>query len=313
VAERDEEIALVEITGADLLLYYYKRDHAFSHQMTDPRARIIAPDEAHARWKVGSVDPEIAWTLRGLGLFSLAGIHYWRHKIDFDYFDIGANVGMTTITQAVFFRRCGRVVKVYAFEPGPVYDLLTSSVNINRLDDVVTCVRAAVGDRAGRAQFNVTAAQSPASSLLKSALTRPGIVESHTIDVDVVTVDDFVRTERPMPGALVKVDAEGFDFRVLEGMRHSMSSRLISFQIEFYPALTDEYADSVKRLGELTSQYVLIDLGVEPHAPILPNFQAIGDFVAAVRGRTPMPTTDIFAVPKRLPNCMDLVRRIIQG
>jgi FkbM family methyltransferase len=310
--ESEENFVLVEIVGADLFLYYYMDDHALSHQMSDRRARVIAPEDARVQWRFASADPEIAWKLPGLGVLSLASIHYWRQGIDFDYIDIGANVGMTTIGQTIFFRRCGWGTRVHTFEPGPVFDLLERSVLINGVSDAVTCIRAAVGERAGRAQFHVTPAQSPASSLLRGAVDSRGIQRSQTIEVDVTSIDDFVpRSLRAAPGLLIKIDAEGFDFKVLDGMRRSMSERLISFQMELYPALNDAYSNASDRVADLADHYALVDVGSQPHALIVPG--EIGSFVAEVRKRTPVPATDIFAVPKRLPNYADLVSRIIAG
>ena len=254
----EEEVVLVEYRGADLFLYYYKSDHAFSSSMTDPRARIITPEDAHIQWRANSVNPQEVWPQRGTPPFTLAAVHYWRNKIDFDYVDIGANVGMGVIALAVFFRRCGLNTKVYAFEPGPVYDLLLRSVRINGVGDVVKCVRAAVAEHSGRAQFHVTPAQSPASSLLSGATVRPGVVTSYTIDVDLITFDEFARELRQAPGLLIKIDAEGVDFKVLDGMQRSLAERLVCFQIELYPALTDAYTDAVARLLDLTREYVLI-------------------------------------------------------
>ena len=118
----DADVRLVEIAG--LYLLYYAVDHAFAHIMQDPRARLLTPDQIKIEWRTGDADMDVAWGLNGMGLFSLASIHYWRHGVDFDYVDIGVNVGLTTVAQSVFFKRCSKTNKTYAFEPGRVLSLL---------------------------------------------------------------------------------------------------------------------------------------------------------------------------------------------
>src|SRR6476619_556187 len=112
---KEADVRLVEIAG--LYVLYYSTDHAFAHVMQDPRARLVTPDQVKSLWQVGDANADVAWTVNGMGLFSLASIHYWRNGIDFDYVDVGANVGLTTLAQAVFYKRCNKANKTYAFEP----------------------------------------------------------------------------------------------------------------------------------------------------------------------------------------------------
>ena len=160
----NREVAIVSI--AEMYLHYFKNDHALSHVFADPRAREVTSIQQKL-WSPDTAKPMKAWSIRGLGTFSLSAIHYWKHAIDFDYLDIGTNVGMTAIGQSIFFQRCGHPeTQTYAFEPGPIFDLLKKSVAASRLADRITCVNAAASDQLGRCQFYVTSEQSPASSLI---------------------------------------------------------------------------------------------------------------------------------------------------
>ena len=306
----DADVRLVGIAG--LYLLYYATDHAFAHVMQDPRARLLTLDQIKIEWRTGDADIDVAWSLNGMGLFSLASIHYWRHGVDFDYVDIGANVGLNAIAQSVFYKRCNKANRIYAFEPGRVFSLLERAVKLNQIDDMTTCVRAALTDHDGSATFYLTPAQSAASSLLVEATMRPGIVESAKTVVDAIRFDRFARQMRPAGGLLAKIDAEGADFKVLDGMRHTLSDRLCTIQIELYPALVDAYTDPAVRLRSLADDFALIDVGVTPHIQIGAGQADIAAFVGNVRSRA-NPTTDVFLVPKKLPGSAHLVARIIAG
>jgi FkbM family methyltransferase len=306
----DADVKLVEIAG--LYLLYYAADHAFAHIMQDPRARLLTPDQIKIEWRTGDADMDVAWSLNGMGLFSLASIHYWRHGVDFDYVDIGAHGGLSTVSQSVFFKRCGKANKTYAFEPGSVFTLLERTVKLNQIDDTTTCVRAALTDYDGSATFYLIPAQTAASSLLVEVTARPEIAESAQTLVDAMRFDSFVGRLRPATGLLAKIDAEGADFKVLDGMHQTLSDRLCTLQIELYPALVDAYADPAIRLGRLAADFVLIDAGVTPHIQVGAGNAEITAFVDDVRTRA-NPTTDLFLVPKKLPGSAELVARITRG
>jgi FkbM family methyltransferase len=304
----EKDLALVEVAG--LYFFYYRSDDAFTHAMTDPRAREVRVEDVNVSWRTGEVDPDRAWDLKGMGCFSLVSIHYWRHGIDFDYLDIGANVGLTTVIQAVFYKRCGRPNKVYAFEPGEVFGLLDRAVQINQISDMTTCIRAAAADVAGKIEFHLTPAQSPASSLLKTAVVRPNVVETRATIVEAVRLDDFVKSLRPAAGLLLKIDAEGADFKVLDGMAHTLRERICCFQIEFFPALIQSYTNPVDRLRELGERFEMIDLGTSPYTLIENSTRSVKQLVARTEQR-PIPTTDVFLVPKRLPAATALIDRLL--
>ena len=60
--------------------------------------------------------------------------------------------------------------------------------------------------------------------------------ESHALTVPVLTLDNFVRTNRTIPD-LVLIDVEGFELRVLEGARSLIKDRNTHFVVEMHPAL----------------------------------------------------------------------------
>jgi FkbM family methyltransferase len=304
----NQDTALVRI--ADLYLYFFRYDYAYKDILKDARAEEILDYQVTDLWQLSSVDSREAWPLKGLGLFSLASIHHWRNGIDFLYLDVGANVGLTTIVQAIFCKRCGHNNVVYAFEPGRVFSLLRDAVNLNRVSDIVTCVNAAVSDEVGPVNFYVTPAQSPASSLLTSAVDRPDVSEKAEILVDAITIDSFLE-RKDWPGAiLAKIDAEGADFLVLDGMKKTIANHLCTIQIEFIPSLVESYTDPVERILSLVKEFEIVDVGTSQHAYVTPNLQSVSAFVQQVRTRQ-SPTTDLFLVPRRMPKIDTFLDRII--
>jgi FkbM family methyltransferase len=307
--DADADIALISL--ADMYLYVFRQDHSFQHILSDPRAKEIKESEIADRWQPHSVKSDDAWALKGVGPMALASIHYWRHDIDFCYLDVGAHIGMTTIGRAIFYKRCGRNNCIFAFEPGNTFRLLLAAVELNRVGDLVMCVQAAVSDTSGSAQFYLTCGQSPASSLLADAVQRPEVTQSTPIMVNTVTIDKFLTGSERTSGIVAKIDTEGSDFNVLDGMKKTISDRLCTLQIEFFPRLLDPYVDPLARLLELGRDFYLVDLGSSPHIQIAPENRAIDEFVTRVRTFRP-PVTDIFLIPKALPGAEVLLARILR-
>ena len=300
--------ALVQIAG--LYILYYRDDHSFTYALKDPRAKEVSHEDIRPLWTNGDVRVAEAWALKGMGLFALISMHFWEQLIDFEYIDVGANYGMTTVALGGFYKRCGRNNRIYAFEPGEVFALLQETVRLNRLDDMTTCIRAALSDQAGEVEFHLTPAQSPASSLLSAAVQRAGIVETRSVTVEVRRLDDFVSTIRYTAGLAVKIDAEGADFKVLRGMPKIRATKHAVIQIEFFPMLIDSYADPARELIELAKQYVMIDVGDTTNT-LIANSEIPG-FVARVRAK-PVPSTDILLIPYNLPAIKTLTTRILNN
>jgi FkbM family methyltransferase len=127
--------------------------------------------------------------------------------------DIGASVGYYTLLAA---RRVGQAGAVYAFEPHPASaDLLRRNVHRAGLRNV-TLVPKGVSDVPGHAVLFTSAGLPETSSLHERAVPEAGGV----VSVECVTIDDYLSTRHV---DVVKVDVEGHEAAVLEGMRATLA------------------------------------------------------------------------------------------
>jgi FkbM family methyltransferase len=127
-------------------------------------------------------------------------------------FDVGANVGFLSVVAAKLVGGSGSVC---AFEPVPANaKLVRRNASLNHFDHL-TVLETAVGDRAGRARL-VVAAYSGGSAL--ASVEAPPDA-SDEIDVEITTLDRFVQSTG-RPPHFVKIDVEGAELLVLQGMHH---------------------------------------------------------------------------------------------
>jgi FkbM family methyltransferase len=121
--------------------------------------------------------------------------------------DLGANVGLITVTMAAAVGGGGRVV---AFEPLPAAaELLRVSVRENGFEDRVRIETAAIGDHSGTVHLlSAPNGNLSASHLVAEARSRA------TVRVRMVTLDGL---DLPRPVRLIKADIEGAEPLALAG------------------------------------------------------------------------------------------------
>jgi FkbM family methyltransferase len=170
--------------------------------------------------------------------------------------DIGANVGAYSLLLGQWVRPGGRV---FAFEPAPdIFSGLARHIRMNGLDNVVTPVPAAAGDRIATVPL-VVAGTHGESRLASDADDRGA-----TVDVAVTTVDAFC-AERGLTPRFIKVDVEGFELAVLRGARETIrrAGASLALFVEMHPSVWPVLGTSREALlAELEAQSLeIVPLG----------------------------------------------------
>jgi FkbM family methyltransferase len=164
-------------------------------------------------------------------------------------FDVGANIGYYTLLAA---RAVGSSGRVWAFEPEPHnFELLTRNVAENGFANV-RLVNAAVSDRAGVLRLHLDDANFGAHSL-EAASVRTS--SGRSAEVETVPLDRFADEARTFDaGVLVKVDVQGAEALVIEGMPRLLALPRIKLLLELWPeALERAGADAGRLLAGLES------------------------------------------------------------
>lgn len=130
------------------------------------------------------------------------------------FYDVGANLGFFSLLGAHFAGRGEG--HAYAFEPAPDnVAAIRRNLALNVLEGDVTVIEAAVGARSGRARLQVVDDQ----SWSKLADYGEHVFTTAVLDVRLVALDDVVAGGQARPPDVVKIDVEGAELAVLEGMR----------------------------------------------------------------------------------------------
>lgn len=147
--------------------------------------------------------------------------------------DIGAHVGYYTLLAA---KQVGPTGKVYAFEPEQAnHAILVKNIALNHYGNVVAA-RMAVSDQKGGATLYLTALDSGRHSIY-----RHGLPERGTAPVETTTLDSFLESEGWPNVDIIKIDVEGAEVAVLNGMT-GLTEKCANLKIiiEFNPALLQD-------------------------------------------------------------------------
>jgi FkbM family methyltransferase len=158
--------------------------------------------------------------------------------------DVGANHGWFSLLAAQQLRTNGG--RVFAFEPQTkLCTLLRASAELNRLDNL-SVIQAAAGEGPSR---GVVYVPRPEQTRYGSLFPGGKTVEA----VDIVPLDDALSDAM---AALVKIDVEGFEIRVLRGMKRLLRSPVLrALIIEVHPAEISRFGDELSELVRILSEH----------------------------------------------------------
>ncbi|HYH59406.1 MAG TPA: FkbM family methyltransferase [Thermoleophilaceae bacterium] len=161
-------------------------------------------------------------------------------------YDVGANIGFFALLAA---RLVGPAGHVYAVEPvAENADAVRANAELNDFENV-TVVERAAGATTGREPLLVVADAS--WSHLAARGSHPQT--ARTVEVEVVALDELVAAGEIAPPTFVKIDVEGSEADVLNGMRESLRQHRPIIVCELHDT-NAEVADALEELGyEVTS------------------------------------------------------------
>lgn len=158
--------------------------------------------------------------------------------------DIGANIGLYSLLSA---KRLGGSGFVHAFEPTPfVANRLRDNVRLNHFHNVIVN-QIALSDQAGTVKFYVHE-EADCSSL--------AAVSSNSIEVQTMSLDEYLRRAAIQRVDLIKIDVEGAEVKVLRGAQALLSRPdAPTIMLEFNPPLLTLMGTSDDELAALLSSY----------------------------------------------------------
>lgn len=139
---------------------------------------------------------------------------------DGDILDIGANIGYTA---CLFAAALTPGSKVYAFEPDrSSHALLTEIVRRKKLSASVEAMNLAVGRGVGQVQFWHNKEHSADHRVVTESFRSARSHAIETTTVPMTSVDAFVKMRNLRKVSFIKIDVQGYELAVCEGMSETL-------------------------------------------------------------------------------------------
>jgi len=171
--------------------------------------------------------------------------------------DIGAHVGYFSLLAAELVGSGGTV---YAFEPEPNnHALLKKNIELNSYSNI-HAIRKAVSNKCGSTQLFLSALDSGSHSIYAAAAR--GVTGNSLVST--TTLDAFLKGQGWPSVDLVKIDVEGAELTVLEGMESlSQQSGDFNLIVEYCPFLLQSVgakpSDLLDKLASMDFQVQFVD------------------------------------------------------
>jgi FkbM family methyltransferase len=200
-----------------------------------PRQRVQKQLDGFRMW-LNPADAGVSKEILGSGGYEEFELALFRKecKPGMVLMDVGGNIGYYSLAACA---QTGDQATIYAFEPEPtVGAMLRDNLALNEFRSVTTVDRA-LADKRGVLRLNVDESNTGKHSLVQSEGTNV-----KQIDIETLTMDEFV-TERGIPRVdLIKIDVEGAEGLVLAGAQETIR--------RFGPVIFMEYTpDWLARAG----------------------------------------------------------------
>jgi FkbM family methyltransferase len=222
------------------------------------------------------------------------------------FLDIGSNIGTDSIRVAKLSRLIGRRFPIIAFEPGVNAALVPRTLKLNGLDDLVTFEEMCVSNSDKPTLLFGEDGTSVNNRIVNRRPDKEGfskLVRSTTLDAYLDSPE--LRDRHP----IAKIDTQGAEWLIWQGMKETATSRQMSFIMEFVPWALQRVVRPAKFLDELASSFLLFNLRYDRREFV--PIEHFRDFLASAQ--QPPHWTDILCISRRLPSAPQLIERIRAG
>lgn len=158
-------------------------------------------------------------------------------------FDVGANIGCTSLN---FAKLIGKGGIIHSFEPDPInHNSIQKNISLNNFDNIILN-KLGLGNEKGSFKIYTVDKNNKGMNRI---VEFPDSIEDFK-EIQVTTIDKYVRKNNIQKIDLIKIDVEGFELKVLKGSAEVLNNFHPSLFIELDNKNLKEQGSNAKDLIE---------------------------------------------------------------
>lgn len=183
------------------------------------------------------------------------------------FIDIGSNIGYYSLIASK------KYAQVYAFEPVPTnINKLYESININKITNIVPIEKAVSDIDNSKLELTVFPTNMGGSRDIRETINTSirHMTQYKINNIQTITFDSFIKEYNINTVDLIKVDVEGAELHVLNGMKQSLQNKSIkNLILELSPNIINiESCIAIINILK-NNNYILYDIGLCESGPII--------------------------------------------
>ena len=187
--------------------------------------------------------------------------------------DVGAHIGMFAVVASQI---TGNEGKIYAFEPAPgTFNLLKKTITINAADKIIMPLQKAAGAAVGKTNFFVSDSEADNGNSMVSYKEDRKL---NGIDIDITTIDTFVKEEHLSKVNFIKIDVEGVEYDTLQGAINTLKNLRPLCIVSIHPEPIAAKGDKLENIYDLIkglNYKITLDAKEMPREEFLSNKEQI--------------------------------------
>lgn len=249
--------------------------------------------------------------LNGCNVLPMLFQHYWKHKLDFTFLDVGCQYGHESILAGQYIKTMGHNNHIFCFDAGQASRLVPFNLTLNGLDGLAEFHRIAIGNDQTPLLMYYEPGYSEHNRSLNPQQSAEGAV-TFSYPAACTTLDCFCADHGVEGYLIVKLDTEGSEPFVVEGMKGLMKETPLTLITEYSPSNFQPQREK-EYLNMLLRTYELIDIGALQGAEsgcerqgFQISAERLDEYVEYVKVQ-PSGWADILALPRNLPYVEELL------
>ena len=286
-------VDVVEI--GPFLIFMYEDDLGYQ-LLSDRRKKKYSLQGRHESKPPPAADLEQfirGWTPAGSAKQRLLA-HFLKHLPDFTVVDVGCQYGTSAMSMGRFIESFSFPNTVYAFDPGLAGRLAPHNILNNGLSKRVRFYPYAVSNHDGCTLVFHHVGHSENNRIVNPSRTR------FTTPVQAVSLDGFVDRQKISGALFVKIDTQGAEEEVFQGMRRIMKERFVAGITEFIPSALRSRVAPIDFLSKLLRDHIIYDVSTSDTIGAPVSLSNAKEFIDTVE-QSPDRWTDLAFIPKGLP------------